>query len=183
MGSPRPCGRSPVSTGPFCADGLAAWALRESGTGGQRRPGCPLGTPSFSQGLLTDAPLNGRRGAATKRQAAQPSRFGGTEGGGAAGVCLPRASQASPAQLAVRPADAALGATRKPCRLRPPAVASVDVVSLRAPFVQSASSFPPRGARFSRCYAFLAGNCFLARRSGRPGVGEPGPPSRPHTCR
>lgn len=109
----------------------------------------------------------------------------GDGGGGAAGVCLPRASQASPAQLAVRPADAdaALGATRKPCRLRPPAVASVDVVSLRAPFVQSASSFPPRGARFSRCYAFLAGNCVLARRSGRPGVGESGPPSRPHTCR
>lgn len=107
----------------------------------------------------------------------------GDGGRGRGGRLLAAGLAGEPAQLAVRRADAALGATRKPSRLRPPAVASVDVVSLRAPFVQSASSFPPRGARFSRCYAFLAGNCFLARRSGRPGVGEPGPPSRPHTCR
>lgn len=47
LGSPRLCGRSPISTEPFCADGLAPWALREPGTDGQRLPGCPLGTLSF----------------------------------------------------------------------------------------------------------------------------------------
>lgn len=129
LGSPRLCGRSPVSTEPFCADGLALWALCEPGTDRQRLPGCPLGTLSFPPRPPDRCSFELREESEDEVEGSRPESLW-EEGGGGLGE-TPAGRQlrkASPEHFGFQPAAVTSSLHRSPPGFPPPFVTSVYVL-------------------------------------------------------